>query len=138
MKYKTKIDQWIKIMFFIITTYLLGASVLVFTEGMWVVSFIMIVISIFIVSILAKSECELTEEYLFVQVSIFKVKIYYKNIRKVELKRTIFTSGFALSRDIIRITTTSKWMRFIDVSPELREEVYDELVRRSTTKEISE
>lgn len=131
MKYQVKIDAWLRFTLFIVFLYLLGMSVLVFTEGIWFVSIFTLPLSIFTISLIISSEIEFTEEYLLIKIGFIRAKVLYSKITELEIKQKIFTNGFALSRDIIRITTSSKIMRTVDISPLEREEVLRELQKRS-------
>jgi len=80
--------------------------------------------------IFTSSEIEFKEEYLYVKISVFFTKITYDSIHKIEKRQTLLSSGFALSKEVIRIHRHKKIFRHIDISPETRDEVFSELLRR--------
>lgn len=131
MKYQVKIDNWLRFTFFIVFLYLIGMSILVFTEGLWFLSLITIPFAFTIITILTSSELDFKENFLSIKIGYIKAKVQYDKITNVEVRQKIFTNGFALSKDIIRITTSSKIMRIVDISPIEREEVLRELQKRS-------
>lgn len=130
MKYKSKIDHWIRII-------LLG-SIFMFVPIMMTVPseeipylvgvmllMIVIIVPLFYISY------ELTDDALIVRIYIFRQTIKYDNIKSIRKCSNWINSGTAMSKDRIEIKQYNKsWITGTSyISPEQRDDFYDELKR---------
>jgi|LGVE01.1.fsa_nt_gb hypothetical protein len=130
MRYKNKIDMWLKVM--------LHFSVLMFVPIIFTVPederYIMVIITVVMAIIIYPlfwGYCELRDDELYMKLSVFHAKVKYTNIKSIKLCKN-WKSSMSMSRERIEIKEHNKGyiLGTTYIGPEDRETFYDELKRR--------
>lgn len=131
MKYKAKVDAWIKIVFYLCVV---GTLPLIFTvpeNEMWIMLVIMGPIDLLLLWILWGCHYELTPEYIRIVVGPFRQKIYYDKIKSYrEVKSWLSSMALTSDRIEIRVHNKSFMMGTTHIGPEDKMKFMDELRRR--------
>jgi hypothetical protein len=130
VRYKNKVDVWIKIILIGVTFMFVPVFFFV-PENELVILIISTVAMAVIIIPLFYGYIELGNEELVIKLSIFRQRIKYDNIKSIRMC-TNFLSSMAMTKDRIEIKVHNKGyiMGTTFIGPENREEFFEELKRR--------
>lgn len=130
MRYKNKIDLWVKILLLAVTFMFLPMMFFVPEEEITELLILTAVMVVIIIPLFF-GYIELNDDEIIVRLSVFRMKIKYDNVKSIR-SCTNFLSSMAMTKDRIEIKTHKKGflMGTTFIGPENREEVLDILKRR--------
>lgn len=130
MRYKNKIDLWIKIVLLLVTFMFIPMMFYVPQDEVYILVLSTLLMVIIILPMFF-GYIELGEEELTVRLSVFRQKIKYDNIKSLRMCSN-FLSSMAMTKDRIEIKVHNKgYIRGTTfIGPVNREEFFDELERR--------
>lgn len=128
LRFKTKIDIWIKAYFVAVELYFGFLIVTFIVDELYTLLVIPVGIGILLVDILRRSQYDFKETHLLIRSGIFFMRIKYEEIESVKYKKGIMRN-FALSSDqlIIKIKNKGNILGRTFVSPNNREDFIIEL-----------
>ncbi|MFK5882749.1 MAG: PH domain-containing protein [Candidatus Izemoplasma sp.] len=131
MKYYSKVDKMVFIIFIVIEIYLVFLFGLFIYEGLYIMLPLPILIFSMMIHVSKTTYYQFKDEYLLLRSGIFFVRIRYERIKRIYKKKQ-FPSGFALSKDQVHIRLTNKGyiLGTYLTSPLKRDEFYEELQKR--------
>lgn len=132
MRYKGKIDLWIKLLLWLmVVMYLPLMFIAENSEEILIFTLLTIFMAIIILPMIYVNYVELREDYIYMKISVLRAKIPYDNIKSIRICEN-WRSSFGLSRERIEIKEHGKgFVRGTTyISPMDREEFFDELKRR--------
>lgn len=131
MRYKAKIDFWIKIsIYFTIAITVAPALYMPFDE---VLIYILIILpmNIFFVWMLYGSYLEFRDEELYIKLGPIYGRVKYDNVKSISLIKSYHSSYAMTSKRVsIRVHNKTLIKGDLQVGPKNREEFFDELIRR--------
>lgn len=132
MRYKMKIAQWIRYMYFGLMLYMVGMSVFLLMENEPFAAIIMIPVIILIVSLQTHAYYVLEDDHIFMRTSFFFKRIKYEDVIELSKVRRWKKQNFAMDpeRIVIKVRNKSPLFAEVDISPMEMDEVMDELLRR--------
>ncbi len=130
MKYKNKIDLWIRLLLYIVMIMCLSLIFVVPDNERW----IMVLMDVFLAFIfipLFFGYTELLDEELVTRLGIFRYKVRYENIKSIR-KCKNWLSSMAMTSDRIEIKEHKKGyiLGTTHIGPMQKDEVFEELLRR--------
>lgn len=131
MKFKAKVDTWIKLVLWLCVV---GTLPLVFTvpeNELWIMFVVLIPIDGLLLWILYSSHYELTQDYIRIVVGPFRQKIYYDKIKSYkEVKSWLSSMALTSDRIEIRVHNKSYLTGTTHIGPVDKMRFMDELRRR--------
>ena len=130
MRYKLKIDFWLRAMLHFIVLMFVPIIFIVPAEERYIMV-IMTALMAIIIYPLFYGYYEFRDEELYMQISVFHAKVKYENIKSIELCKN-WKSSMAMCYERIEIKEHNKgyFLGTTNLGPKEREEFYYELKRR--------
>ena len=137
MKYKVKVDRFVKTTFMMVILMLIvGMAVVYFETMIWsndlnfMLATTIIIISMAIL-LVKTSYYQIDDDFLMIKLFIYKRKIDYDQIKSLTLKKS-YVSNLAFSLEVISIELhqSSLWKSKIQISPQNREQFLKEMLKK--------
>ncbi len=130
MRYKNKVDIWIRITLYLCTLMFLPMIFFVPEDEIYILIISMAAMALIVLP-LFYGYIELADDEVIIRVGYFRQKIKYEKIKSLRLC-TNYLSSMAMTKDRIEIKIHKKGFLFgtTHIGPENREECFEELKRR--------
>lgn len=130
MRFEVKVGIWMRL--------LLWGSVLMFVplffftaeDELFILFISMVVLALLLLPLMYFSYYELREDHLYIQMSIFRMRMFYKDITDVKKGKYSTHNNMAFSLEAVIIERKGKMMGGVSISPVDRDIFISELKRR--------
>lgn len=131
MRYKANVDRWFKIILIspliilLLIPYIIEGTIDVIS---WITFFI---VAILVLWLLLGSHYTLKEDHLLIVMVFIRQRIKYEDIQSVKLTKNLYSSmALSLERIEIKKHNAGFYRRATYISPENREQFYEQLIAR--------
>lgn len=130
MRFEIKIDYWMRLILWICVLAIVPIVFFVPEDEISIIFIMIVLMALLILPLMYYSYYELKEDFLFIRISIFSMKVYYKDITGIRPGKYSKMNNMAFSLEAVIIERSNKRFGELSVSPEDREIFMSELMRR--------
>ena len=130
MRFEIKIDLWMRLILWICVLMVVPIAFFVPEDELFILMIVIVVMALMILPLMYYSYYELKENYLYIQMSIFRMKVKYEDITGIREGKYSMMSNMALSLDAVIIERAKKKYGELSISPQNKDRFLMELKRR--------
>ena len=130
MRFEVKIDVWLRMILWICILAIVPFAFYVPDDEIFIIFISVVVMALIILPLMYYSYYELKEDHLLIRMSVFKMKVKYKDITNIRPGKFSKMNNMAFSFDAVIIERKNMKFGEIAISPQDKEIFISELRRR--------
>lgn len=130
MRFEIKIDLWMRLILWICVLMVVPIAFFVPEDELLILLIVTVVMALMLLPLMYYSYYELRENHLYIQMSVFRMKVKYEDITGIREGKYSKMNNMAFSLDAVIIERANKKFGELSISPQDKEMFMMELKRR--------
>jgi len=130
MRFEIQVDLWMRMILWMCVLMILPFMFFVPADEMFIIFISTVVMALIILPLMYFSFYELREDYLYIQISVIRMKVKYQDITGIREGKYSKMNNMAFSLDAVIIERSKKRFGELSISPQEKELFIMELKRR--------
>lgn len=130
MRFEIQVDLWMRLILWLCVLMILPFIFFVPADEMFIIFIATVVMALMVLPLMYFSYYELREDHIYIQMSIFRMKVKYKDITGIREGKYSKMNNMAFSLDAVIIERSKKRFGELSISPQEKELFIMELKRR--------